>query len=247
MSNVFVKFSIVVIALLLFRYQSISQDLVADSSIAGYKSAVTYYNNSLLEELHLFNGGESKDYTYSFSEGMPYFITNNWSAGNVNYDGKLYENVSILYDVVMDQLICLYFNKISRVTLLKEKVSGFSVLGHSFIHLKPEDLHSSSLTPGFYDQLYKGKISLFARRTKNIQTSFKQTGAERKVFSKNEYFIHKENEYYTVRNKRSFLGSLTDKKKELQQYIRQNRLNFRKDPENTMTKTIAYYNQLVNK
>ncbi len=112
------KFLLVLILLMLFYNHSISQGLSTDSSSPAYKNAVGFYNQSLNEELHLFNGKEDKGYAYRFDNGTPYFLTNDWSKGSLNYDGKVYENVSLLYDVVSDEVVYLYFDKISRIRLV---------------------------------------------------------------------------------------------------------------------------------
>ncbi len=229
-------------------FNSKSQSLRPDtSSLPAYKNAVALYNQALKEELHLFNGREEKGYPYQFTEGIPYFLTNKWSKGTLNYDGKIYEDVSLLYDAARDELVYLYFNNASAVMLIKDRVEGFSIMGHNFIHITPDSLHSSSIAPGFYDELYYGNNSLLAKRTKNIQTNIRQSGAEIKVFYKDHYYLLKGDKYYAVSNKKSFLSSLGDKRKELQQYIRQNKLKFKKDIENTMIKTLAYYDKLINK
>lgn len=246
MQDQLVTFSLVLMLTMLVNSDSKSQGLGLDtSSLPAYKNAVTFYNKTLKEELHLFNGKEDKGYAYQFTEGTPYFLTNKWSKGSLNYNGEIYEDVSLLYDAARDELVYLYFDNASAIRLIKDKVSGFSVMGHHFIHITPDSLHSSSIAPGFYDELYNGNNKLIAKRTKNIQTNIRQSGAEMKVFYKDHYYLRKSDKYYPVNNKRSFLSNLSDKKKELQQYIRQNRLNFKKDIENAMTKTLAYYDQLI--
>src|SRR3954468_14149899 len=101
--------SSLVLLLSMLSYSSGSQSLVPDSSSpAAYKSAVAFYSQSLTEELHLFKGREDKGYSKEFMEGTPYFLTENWSEGTLKYDGKVYENVSLLYDVAEDELKCQY-------------------------------------------------------------------------------------------------------------------------------------------
>jgi len=238
------KFYLVSLVLVLVYNNCFSQNLVSDSSTPGYKNAVAFYNQSLARELHLFNGRENRPYTHKFRTGTPYFLTDNWSKGSIDYDGKLYENVSLMYDVARDEVVYLYFDEMSSIQIEKEKVSAFSVMGHHFIHITPDSL--GSMVPGFYDELYNGKLSLLVRRTKNIQEFLNQSGEEFEVFSKDHYFIKKRNEYFPVSSKRSFLNNLSDKKKELQQYIRRNKFSFKKDIENAMTKSLAYYDQLIN-
>lgn len=242
-----VKLLLVLILPVLQTYSAKSQNLVTDSSVSSFAKAVDVYNASLAQELGLFNGRDDKEYAYNFDEGTPYFITNKWSTGTVDYDGKTYDNVSLLYDVARDELMFLYFDKISRVRLLKEKVAGFTLLGHSFINLMTDSSQTTYYLSGFYDRLYHGNVSLLVKRTKNIQTSYRQTGFDRKVFDNNHYYLQKANEMFAVKSKKSFLEHLGDKRKEMQQFMRQNNLNFRRDKETTMTKTLAYYNELTTK
>src|SRR3954447_21073730 len=125
------KFRLILPVLLLLCDTLLSQSILPDTSAPeGYKNAVALYNTSIREELHLFNGRESNDYNHPFVQGTPYFITANWSKGRVEMEGKVYDTVSLLYDVVKDQLFFLYFNNISGVQLDKEKVAGFSIMGH---------------------------------------------------------------------------------------------------------------------
>lgn len=237
------KFHLILMLLVILHTASISQSLKSDTSLAAYKNAVSFYNQSLEQELHLFNGREDKGYPYQFVEGTPYFLTNNWSKGTLTYNGQVYENVRMLYDEVVDEVVYLYFDNSSRIRLSKDKVAGFSIMGHNFIHLTPDA--ESSLVAGFYDQLYKGKNSLLAKRTKKILNSIQVTGSETRALYSDHYYLKKGNSYFSVSNKRTLLKNLSDKRKELQQYIRQNELDFKKDIENSMVKTLAYYDQLT--
>ncbi len=242
------KCYVVLLLPVMLYHSSFSQSIKPDtSSSPEYKNALAFYNQSLSEELHLFNGREYKGYTDKFSEGTPYFQSDKWSKGTLYYEGKMYENVSLLYDEVKDELVYLYFDNASSVRLGKERVSAFSIMSHNFINILSDSIHASSITPGFYDELYHGNNSLIAKRTKNIQTSLRQSGAEIKVFYKDHYYLRRGDRYEAVSNKKTLLHNLSDKRKELQQYIRQNKLSFRKDMENAMTKTVAYYDQLSNK
>ncbi len=225
--------------------QSQSQQLAPDtSSPPAFKNVMASYNNSFAGQLHLFNGKEYRDYRKPFEEGQPYFITNTWTKGTVDYDGNRYDNVSVLYNLVTDELIILNYNNISKIQLIKEKVAQFSMAGHSFINITPDSLFSSGLTPGFYDVLAAGKLSLLVRHTKNIQPYIRQT-IELKIFSKDHYYLKKNNGYSAISSKKSFLEQFGDKRKQVQQFIRQNKLRYRKDPANTMVRSVEYYNQIT--
>lgn len=74
---------------------------------------------------------------------------NNWSKGSVSYDGNTYNEVSILYNLVTDEVIILHTNKVAKVQLIKEKVDAFSLPGHSFLHLRFDSLHSGNMARGY--------------------------------------------------------------------------------------------------
>lgn len=237
--------------LLLFVIFSINLSIVSSQSLApdttaspAVKNAIDYYNSVFAEQLHLYNGKEYVDYSRPFEEGQPYFLNSYWNKGTVTYSGNNYSDVSIKYDLVSDDVIILASNKIFKIRLLKENVARFSIAGHSFINLSRDSLTGTNMPQGFYDVLTDGTIKLLARRTKYIQSDIKQT-VELRVFGKDQFYIKKNNTYFNVTTKRSLLEQVGDRRKEIQQFIRQNKLRFKKDVENTMIKIIRYYNQIT--
>jgi hypothetical protein len=228
-----------------FSTPGISQALVPDTSLSpAAKQAIAFYSTTLKEQLRLFNGKEYQDYMLPFDKGHPYFIESNFNKGTISYDGNTYSNVYLLYNLVTDEVIILNSGGILKIQLLKQRVSAFSLSGHTFLHLQPDSNLSKNITPGFYDILATGKTSLVARRKKNIQTFTKQK-LEIEVFEKDRFYLKRNNSYVLLHSKKSLLEQFADKKKEMQQFIRQSNLNYRKDAENFMIKTTGYYNQLT--
>lgn len=240
-----IKCSIIFVIFVTLHTRAITQELLPDtSSSPAVKNAVNFYSTSLTEQLHLYNGKEYQDYAVPFDEGHPYFLRTDFSKGIINYDGNTYNDVSLLYNLVTDDVIILAHNKILKIRLLKEKVGGFSLSGHSFLNLSRDSLLSSDMSAGFYDVLSTGKVALLAKRVKNIQSYTKQK-VEVRVFEKDHFYLRKDGRYFPIQNKKTFLAQLGDKKKEIQQFIKQNKLRFRKYPEYTMVKVTEYYNQLT--
>ena len=241
------KVFIVSIIQLTFSTISFSQSLVADTGTSpAVKNAVSYYNSLFSEQLHLYNGKEYKDYVQTFTEGQPYFEGTSFIVGTVDYDGSRYQDVSILYNTVTDNVIILSDNKISKINLIKEKVKGFSILGHTFVNLASDSTISTEMSPGFYDVLASGTLTLLAKRRKTMQANTRQT-VEWRVYSKDHYYLKKNNVYHSISNKNDLLDEVADRRKDVQQYIKQNKLKFGKDPESVMIKVVEYYNQLNKK
>ena len=205
-------------------------------------NAIGVYYQNLGEESPLYNGSEYIEYAYTLQEGHPFFQVVNFINGNVNVDGMIFHDVPMLYDIVKDQLIIQDFQKVYKINLPADRVQQFFLLGHLFVHLNASD----QVKTGFYDQLYKGKISLFAKREKKILEKYSNIQISKVVISQNVYYIKKDGVYYTIKNKSSLFSALKSKKKEVQQYLKANDIKFKREPERAMIMAVKYYDQLTN-
>ena len=205
-------------------------------------NAIGVYYQNLGEESPLYNGSEYIEYAYTLQEGHPFFQVVNFINGNVNVDGMIFHDVPMLYDIVKDQLIIQDFQKVYKINLPADRVRQFFLLGHLFVHLNASD----QVKTGFYDQLYKGKISLFAKREKKILEKYSNIQISKVVISQNVYYIKKDGVYYTIKNKSSLFSALKSKKKEVQQYLKSNDIKFKREPERAMMMAVKYYDQLTN-
>ena|SRR5690349_5593386 len=206
--------------------------------------AIVVYYESLGEESPLYNGSEYIEYAYTLQEGDPFFQTTNFINGNVNLDGMIFRDVPMVYDIVKDQLIILDFQKVYKINLPAARVQQFFLLGHLFVRLTPDS--SAQIKTGFYDQLYSGKIGLFAKREKRILEKYSNIQISKVIVSQNNYYVKKGGIYYTIKNKSSLLSVLKDKKKEVQQYWKSNHIKLKKEPEKAMIVAVKYYDQLTN-
>ncbi|MDB5136146.1 MAG: hypothetical protein JWP37_2749 [Mucilaginibacter sp.] len=210
---------------------------------------VSNFNKSIGQQSRLYNGAEYQLYDRTI-KGTALFPLDaeTWELGQVNYDGIFYKDVPMMYDIYKDVVVVLLYNKFSMYTLLDERVHDFNLSGHHFVRVEADSLNSrSGIGTGFYDELYGGKIEVLAKRTKTIQNSTNVTAnLETYFIEKNDYYLRKGNAYYSVGSQSSFLNVLKDKKKILQQYIKDNNIKFRKDPEGAMANIAAYYDTLPN-
>jgi hypothetical protein len=56
----------------------------------------------------------------------------------------------------------------------------------------------------------------------------------------------KADRYYAIKNQKDMLHLLGEKKKEIQKYLKKNKVKFKKDPENTLIKIAEQYNQAID-
>ena len=114
----------------------------------AYQQALNLYNIAFKGQLRLFNGKEYTDYTYRFSEGQPYYLSEDWLTATVRYDGGTYDSVQVKYNLVMDELVVRNSNGIAMIKLLKERVASFTIDGHLFIQVTADSVRTS-LQKGF--------------------------------------------------------------------------------------------------
>ncbi len=106
------------------------------------------------------------------------------------------------------------------------------------------DTLNKQLATGFYDELYNNKLRLLARRTKSIQEESSMQSINNIFVPKNEYFLKKGAVYYNVNSQGKFFDVLKDRKKELKQYLKDNKIKFGDNPEQTMVVLATYYDHL---
>lgn len=222
---------------------AISQGQNPDSALVAQqrKNPVQLYYNSLDIQSGLYNGSEYTVYVHLLKDGHPYLDTTKLMDGAVFYDGMLYRNVPMLYDIVKDELVIQHYNKVFHIQLIKSKVDEFNILGRPFLHLGKDSTIQGSVKNGYYEVLYDGQIKLYAKRIKTIQEFIPDMQVERRVFSNNRYFIYKDNTFHEVYNQSSVLKVLKDKKFDYKQALRKQRIKFRKQRETAMKLILQQY------
>ena len=219
----------------------------ADDSLL-YKNAVHrtigLYHTAIGEQSGLFNGCQYAQFPFSFAEnGHPFFKTNTAGTGSVIYDNILYENVQMQYDEVQEVLFMQ--DSVHRIQLLNQRIAGFTLFDNTFIHIVKDSQNAVLVNSGFYNVLYNGKIKLLKKEEKMIREDVSTGVIIRYIEILNYYYIEQNNAWYSIKNKNSIVDIFKDYKKEIRQYIKKNKLSYRKDRDNMLIKTTAYYDQLI--
>jgi len=207
-------------------------------------NAINVYYENLGQESPLYNGSEYIEYAYTLQEGHPFFQTTDFVNGNINLDGMIFHDVPMLYDIVKDQVIIQDFQRVYKINLPADKIQQFFLLGHLFVRVTRDS--ADLVRTGFYDQLYKGKIALFAKRDKKVIEKYSNVQIGKVIVSQDVYYIKKEGIYHTIKNRSSLLTVLKNKKKEVQQYLKTNNIKYKREPERAMIMAVKYYDQLTN-
>lgn len=204
-----------------------------------------YVRDELRPDSRLYNG-----YEYirngTPAKGFPFFDSDGLQNAQLAYDGILYRDIPLEYDLALDEVVIPDYTGKTLISLISEKVDHFSIGSHEFRYIpaQRENPASRSPSPGFYEVLLtSGQVSLLARREKKLVFPSNRedpAGYEQQNF----YFLRKDGQFYYVDGKASLLDALKDKKDALKKYIRENKLRFKKQLETALIRTTANYMQL---
>jgi len=253
MRNYFcVFFSAIFLCLAVFdtAYGQTAIDSTGLLQTAVNKTSNIFYE-AIGRQSSLYNGPRYYFYNPLKIQGSPYFQETTSVAGNVFYDGLEYNNIQLIYDLYKDDLITVLYDGYSYFSLLKGGVQSFDLLNHHFININADTLiNNSVIKAGYYDELYGGRSQVLVKNTKTIKIIQNSTGTLEaySTFSETDqsFFIRKDNIYYNVNSEGSFLSVFKTKKKQLQSYIRTNKLKFKKEPGQALATIAAYYDSLSN-
>jgi hypothetical protein len=198
------------------------------------------YLNEIGDNAQIYHGAE---YIRNGQKalGFPFFESNDLLDGAVYYQGTLYPQRKIYYDLVADEVVTGNYANDAQISLSMDKADSFKIGNHFFVRLNPAN--SPGLPKeGYYERLYAGEPGLYVKHEKRLVTG--SGNEEIKYIQYNNYFVKKNTVFYAVDGKSGLLNEFSDKKDELKKYIRSNKLNFKKDLENSMVLTTSYYSQL---
>ena len=233
-----------VFSILVFINNTVSAQSPQEDS-AFYQEAISntlsIYNGRLGYQSPIYNGSRYLRPAGSFRAGSPYFLTdsfthNSWAV----YDDIRFDSLNLLYEDLNQHLV----SKSSKyqLQLVNQRIKSFSISGHRFIRLVSDSLNSGIKETGFYEELYQGRSVVLKWTSKEIveEPSISE-GVVRHIDASYDYFIKKGNKYYRVKSKRELADVFQDRQNEMEKFIKKSHLKFRRDPDNTLIRSVRYY------
>ena len=214
---------------------------IQDTSIANqFEEAIfsTQQNQGISSPL--YNGIIHTGYAKTIA-GIGYYYSADWLRGTVYFENAIYQQVPIKYDLVADQLIVKRPDGFG-INLFSPRVSWFMINDSKFIYVDGKSFNGS-LSPGFYQQMQEGKVQLLYKRSKKINEKITNR-VEQQFVDVVRFYIIQGAAVHEVKNLSSVLTVLNDRRKELKDFLKENKLKYKKDPEMVLDKMVAYYNQL---
>ncbi|PWT72973.1 MAG: hypothetical protein C5B59_14575 [Bacteroidetes bacterium] len=241
----FVLFLVWINGLLLLSRDVNAQAYSTDSQLLkrSVDSNIHFYLASMGTTSHLYNGNEYI-YTNHGIQGTPFFGSNQPIIGKICYDGTVYLDVALSYDLSADEVFINNPGQDFSLRLITSKIRYFTILNHTFILFENDGTTKGDVPGyGFYDLLHAGKLTVLAKRMKRVTEAFKTEDAPH-YQQYDSYILRKNNTFYNIDSKRQLLDLFDDKKEIMKKFYKKNGFNFKKDREMVLVKMAEYYSQL---
>ncbi len=196
------------------------------------ETAVRNYYAGLKANLPFYSGAEYTGHGQGI-QGHPFYPDDLVLTGNLYYDGILYPDIPLQYDLVDDAVIIMDYTRSYFIKLNSQKVDSFTIGDRKFV--RPGRNESGEVDNSLYEQLHHGSIRILVRREKKVlyRTTTERTIASYKQY--NTFFIIKNGDWHGINSTDQAIRVLKEKKNELKQLAKDNNWRFSKESEKLLT------------
>lgn len=232
--------------LLIFSATTACAQFAEDTTFvnSSIENAVKVYQQQLKSQSKLYNGSKYPLNYESIEGEHPFFSSEDWIMGDVLYDGELFTQVPLMYDIVSSNLITEHFPTGHAIQLVWGKLRHFSIAGHRFEKIENESVGSSLPRTDFYDILYRGPTKVIAQHVKIKRVRIEGLEVQTSFPAKTRYYIFKNGVFFHVQSKASVLKVLKNEKQALKKFLKTNRIFFGFDRESSLKRMAVYYDTL---
>ena len=144
--------------------------------------------------------GKTYEINYQ-AENSQFFEADNPENGTLIYDGIIFSNIEMQYDLYHQQIIVLLESKNGAhyVSIDKSKVSRFSINSNLFVQVRGDSI----MKDGIYQHVFS---NLYIKRIKQRKETITTSRIEVEFIPKSIFYIKNKNGSFRVTNKKSFFG-----------------------------------------
>jgi hypothetical protein len=204
-------------------------------------SAIQNYLSATKEYAALYNGKTVTPYDRLYAN-HPCFETDGYVAGTLCYNHVVYSDIFMRFDLYRNELTVSSQHKPFPIVLNNERFN-YAVLNGTTLIISKNDNDSKEqflvlLHDGTFPVVRKYKMTIITRESdRKFVSSFQ---------IQNQYAIYIAGIPYPVKNKKSLLKLFPDKKEELNEFAKQNKLNFKNQIEQSIIALVKHYEIMKN-
>lgn len=191
------------------------------------------------DHAEMFSGKIELGYPSTMYLNSPYIANDDFSVGNVMYNGLLYRNVSIRYDAYLKQLVVNTPVRHLNVYIPMSQVETFTLDGKNYERRNGEMvaiLYSSSRT----ELIEQVNVSMKEEMISYASLRYRFEHGTK-------YFVSRDGQMYEVDKLKSVLKVYPEIKKELKRFAKMHHLNFKEYRQSSLVSMIKYAEELFMK
>jgi hypothetical protein len=201
---------------------------------------VQNYLSVTKEYAALFNGKIEMPFDNRQFVNHAYLGTDQYVQGTLCYNDVIYRDIFMRLDLFRDELTVYSTDKPYHIVLEYEKFNyaifgGFTIIP-STVEAKPGERYLELIYDGSYPVIKKYRVT--------VKTELSNTDISRSFTFQKQYFVSINEIAYPIKNKNALLRLFPDRKKELNEYAKLHRFNFRKQFERSIVALINHYENL---
>lgn len=229
--------------LLLFIISNVSAQKNAADSVAyqlALLAAKHSYRQFMGHEAEIFNGPAAKSFNYKLETGSRFFIPVQTMQGKVLYNGLMYTDIPLLYDVLNNKLITSKPAGNQQFEILIQQVGYFELDNHRFIHL--QNPPAKNMPAGFYEIHFEGqKSAVYEIHSKLLNEDLGEQYKKYFIEDNSIIYVKKDGAFFRVDKKKDLFRIYENRQAEIKSYIKSNQLKLTKVNAATLAKIAAFF------
>jgi hypothetical protein len=198
----------------------------------------------LRDHAAIYNGAEYVGYGQQIN-GHPFFGDDNQKRGDLLYLGVWYKDVPLYYDLVAGIVLIQRHDGFQYIRLASGKIGAFTYDSSYFVRISPP--LNNETEPAFFQQLYDGRIKIYAQKKKVIVASGSSEKGGSFFQQFNQYYVVNNKQWFEIKSRRDLLTAYRRYKDPIRRWLSDQPYRFKKNPEWILLKSAAFIETLSNR
>lgn len=204
---------------------------------AQHQQIFDEFRQEVGDQAEMFAGKVEPGYPSTVYINHPYWLTDNFSQGDVVFRGLIYRDVSVRYDAYLKQLVVNTPVKRQNVSVPMDLVEKFTLGGIRYERRKGEFMAILYSSPRI-ELVQQMNVMMREKLVDNVkvQYEFKPTM---------KYCLYRDGQVYEVTNLKSVSKLYPHLKKELKQFAKKYHLDFKENRQLSLGTLVKYADEWV--